>query len=181
MKFILISSLIYLFALNVNGQQHIDIQTNVLDGVNRQIANFENVANGNRVLLWTDYTAGSGAVTANTRFTTFHPSYTGSPNVGGYTGLTNDSAGIFLRTSESTGKVRFFIGTSTATSGIRMTVSDNGVGFGTDSPKTNVHVENGAMFVGINGQMILTSPNNNCWSIQVDNTGTLSSTGVTCP
>lgn len=55
------------------------------------------------------------------------------------------------------------------------------IGVGTSSPRTKLHVNGGVYIEDASKGIIMKSANGQCWRITVGNTGTLTSTPVTCP
>jgi hypothetical protein len=59
-------------------------------------------------------------------------------------------------------------------------VSLQNIGIGIDSPRTKLHIREGALFLDA-GSVIFRSPNGNCWLFTADDSGQLNSTQIDCP
>lgn len=98
---------------------------------------------------------------------------------------TNGNNGLMLF-STSTGvnsKIRFAVGLNGSSApSTHMTLNQNGLGLGTESPKAKIEVANGDVYVSDPSKgIILTSPNGNCWRVTIDNTGNIVRTAISCP
>ncbi len=66
--------------------------------------------------------------------------------------------------------------------GGRLSIKENGnVGVGISNPTAKLHVAGGNIYIANPSSLIITSPNGACWSITVNNAGSLSTTSVACP
>lgn len=181
MKSAVIFGLLTLMTLQLSAQDKLEIVNNASTGQARNLALFKNEASGNQAINIVNFEVGTNdnSIT-KTSLETYHAQYNASPNVSGYTGLTNYSNGIYLRGLNQNSKIRFFIGGSALSNG-RMTISDGGVGFGNDNPAAAIDVNNGAVFIRNTSQPILQDANGSCWELTVSTTGALSTSSVTCP
>ena len=95
---------------------------------------------------------------------------------------TSDATDMVLCASRANGSVRFITDNWENPLSERMRIHEDGVGIGTTSPKEQLHIKNGDIFMeDINGGVIMKSPNGNCWRMTVSDTGEAVFTAVTCP
>ncbi|MBC7389606.1 MAG: hypothetical protein H7329_10370 [Opitutaceae bacterium] len=114
----------------------------------------------------------------NTYFPSTLPFWSGRTILG-----SNSPNGINLSASAGTANIEFAVGAPVnQETPVRMLISNNGnVGIGTLTPKTQLHVKGAVYLEDANQGMIMKSPNGGCWKVAVGDTGTLTSTSVTCP
>jgi hypothetical protein len=87
--------------------------------------------------------------------------------------------GSFVWSDSSTNAPNYF--SSTADNQFLINAT-GGVGIGTNNPGTaRLKVVGGNVFIAQPNSLIITSPNGTCWFIKVSDTGTLSTTSLTCP
>jgi len=180
MKRLLISVIMLLCLGEIYGQTRLDLSVDAPTGDDRIMSVLTNTATGNRTAAIMQLKAGTGGNEVTSQLVSFHPFYTGTPNTGGYTGLTNSKSGILLNATNVMGKLRFFIGGTNLTNN-RMTIADAGVGIGTDTPTANLHMSSGSFFIDNTAKTILQDANGLCWELQVSITGALSTITTTCP
>ncbi|MEL6122326.1 MAG: hypothetical protein AAFR14_01290 [Bacteroidota bacterium] len=169
-----------LFVSSLTAQKKLELETDVRTGNDRIMALLTNIADGNQALTALQLDSGVSSNITTTQLVSHHNDYTAVAGASGMTGITNIGSGIFLRTLATTGKLRFFVGTSVSPVASKMSVATDGVGFGTDDPKAPVHVA-GNLYVDQDGGLILKSASNTCFSIEVSTSGILSTSSVTCP
>ncbi|MBC7388164.1 MAG: hypothetical protein H7329_03040 [Opitutaceae bacterium] len=87
---------------------------------------------------------------------------------------------------DSDAHIAFFTGANYAidpnASVERMRIDKDGnIGMGTSTPKTQLHIKGAVYLEDATQGIIMRSPNGQCWKVTVGDTGTLTSTSVTCP
>ena len=127
--------------------------------------------------------SGSNGALSQGVLTSFATTYSGLPGYGGFFEMNNDDSGILLRSSDQAGVIRFLTGGSTLSTNTRMIINfDGNIGIGTNNPVSKLQVGGGNLYLSDNsGAVILTAPDSTCWSLTVDNSGTLSTTSIPCP
>jgi hypothetical protein len=96
---------------------------------------------------------------------------------------TLNSNGIMIRTFSPQSSIRFGVGSVGPVIFERLVIDYTGnVGIGTSSPKSQLQVTGGDVFIeNVNSGVIMKSPNGNCWRMTMSDAGQPIFTPITCP
>ena len=185
----LLFSLIFVLSMTyLSAQKSLVIEANATSSQsNRDLIIASNINTGStslaRIVVLSGDTTSSEFRT-ETAISSLAPSYTASPGYAGYGVLANNTNGLILRSSGSTGDIKFLVGGTTISTNTQMTILSNGnIGIGTQNPASKLVVNSGDILINnVSSGVIMKSPNGTCWRLQPTNSGIANFTQLSsCP